>query len=849
MSYIGTTIGNIRIDARLGLGGMGEVFLGFDPRLERRVAVKTIRPEQRLSPQVKARLLREARLLSKLGHPSICQVHDLIETPEADFLVLEYVEGRTLRELAADGRLGFDEKLRLAEKIAVALDVAHREKIVHRDLKADNVMVTPEGEVKVLDFGIARSLGEPDAPPPIRLPPPLPEPGGTAPLWTIEQDLAPAGTTEDLTRQGMVVGTLSAMSPEQALGREVTEASDLYSFGILLQELFTGEPAYEGQEEAATFLQVLRAETRPVTGLDPDLTRLIQDLESLDPRRRPTAAEAAERLRGIRDRPQRMRRRRLRLAATVGAFAVLLVVLAVVSWLAVEAERSRRDAERRRQQAEDLISFMLGDLRTRLEMVNRLDVLDATGERALAYFDQVPESQLTGEELALRIEAISQIGLVRRAQGNLPAALVALRRAEALASALVARDPARPDWQRARAQAADVLGQVLLEQGDVDGALRTWQEALELARQQVERFPAEPAWMTNLALSEHNVGTLLELRGDLDGALRHYRQSLDLQRRLDAKSPDDSERLAQIAATLAFVSNTLERQGDLTSALAERRSYLATHERALALAPDDPVRRHDVAIARGFVASLLAVQDDTAGGRDLYQNGLALMANLADQDPENTELQRWLGAFHGALGALETTEGRPGRALPSLRRACEIFSRLTARDATNSDWRLQLGVCHTRMAQALETLDPARALGEARSAEEILFPLLTRDVDEPTRGHIAMASVVRGRLESARGDREAARAAWEQALDTLAPCSRPITHWKVLSPWAQALLELDRIDEARPAVEQLEAMGYRAPDLAEVVRRKLNRPAADASAPSPEHSGAGSRPPGTSAAP
>lgn len=850
MSHIGSTIGSIRIEARLGTGGMGEVYLGFDPRLERRVAVKTIRPEQRLSPQVKARFLREARLLSKLGHPSICQVHDLIETPGADFLILEYVEGLTLRQLAADGRLEFDEKLRLSEKIATALAAAHREKIVHRDLKADNVMVTPEGEVKVLDFGIARSLAEPDGPPPIRLPPPLPVPGGTAPLWTRhgDDDTTPFETDGTLTRQGVVVGTLQAMSPEQAVGGEVTEASDLYSFGILLQKLFTGVAAYEGEEEAAIFWQVLRAETRPMTGLDPDLTRLIQDLESLDPRRRPTAAETAERLHWVRDRPQRLRRRRLRMVATIGSFAALLAVLAVVSWLAIEAERARREAEQRRRQAEDLIGFMLGDLRTRLQAVNRLDVLDATGNRALAYFDQVPEDRLTGAELALRVAAINQIAEVRRSQGDLPAALQALRRAESLATGLVARDHANLEWQTVRLATEEMLGQVLLEQGDVEAALQTWRRSLDLAREQLELHPGNPVFTNILALAHHNLGTLVEFKGDLDGALRHYRQSLELQRKLAAAGPDDPERLAQMAATLAFVSNCLERKGDLAGALAERRSYLATQERAAALAPADPARRLDVAVARGFVAGLLVLRGDLAAARDLYQSGLMLTADLAGHDPENTALQRWLGAFHGALGALETTGGRPDRALADLQISCDIFSRLVAQDATNQDWHLQLGICHTRSAQALEKLDLTRARAEVRAAEKALLPLLTREVDEPTRGSIAAALVIRGRIESAFGDREEARSAWDQALEVLVPCRRPLTHWRLLAPQAQALLELDRIDEARPAVERLETMGYRGPELAEVVRRKV-KPAIDASAPSPARSSAGSPPPGTSAAP
>src|ERR1051325_1481717 len=157
MSIVGTTLGNIRIEGLLGAGGMGEVYLGFHLKLERRVAVKTIRPERRLSPAAKARLLREARVLSKLGHPGICQVYDLVETPEADFLVLELIEGKTLAELLAVPP-DYDEKLRLAQEIAAVLAVAHEQQIVHRDVKPENVMVTRTGAVKMLDFGLARPM-------------------------------------------------------------------------------------------------------------------------------------------------------------------------------------------------------------------------------------------------------------------------------------------------------------------------------------------------------------------------------------------------------------------------------------------------------------------------------------------------------------------------------------------------------------------------------------------------------------------------------------------------------------------------------------------------------------------
>jgi len=823
VSYVGASIGSIRIESRLGIGGMGEVYLGFDPRLERRVAVKTIRPEKRLSPRLKARFLREARLLSKLGHPSICQVYDLIETPEADFLILEYVQGTTLRSLSESEDLPFERRLRLGEKIATALAAAHREQIVHRDLKADNIMVTPEGEVKVLDFGIARSLSDPllsFVPPPF-LPDPFELEGGEETHEIGPPPGSPAATLEvdgsgRLTHAGMVMGTPQAMSPEQASGGHVTEASDLYSFGILLQELFTGQPAYEAMGEIELLRQVTRAETRPVEGLDPDLTRLIHDLESLDPRRRPTAEETADRLRWILDKPQRQRRQRLRFAASASAFVFLLIVLAVVSWLAVRAERAHREADQRREQAESLIGFMLGDLRQKLEAVNRLDVLDAVGDRSLAYFAKVPESQLTDSELSHRVDAIVQIGEVRYIQGNLEAASEAFRRARALAGSLVARNPANKSWQKGFLTADAWIGQVLLDQGKPAEALPVWQENLRLAQEQLRLHPQDPDWLRVVAVGHHDVGTLLENRGDLEAALRSYKTSVDLERELAAVKPADLEIQAEIAGTLAFVSNCLERQGDLMGALKERRAYVAIQERLAAKAPRDPARRFDQAVARGFLAGLLATLGDRQAARGLYESGLAAVADLAAHDPENTEWQRWLAAFHSALGALAVADGDPALALEPLGKACRLLEPLVAKDPTAADWRLQLGVCHSRTATALETLDPARARSEARVAHETLAPLLEGQPDEPTRGLVAEAEVVRGRIEAALGSPGEARKAWERALAILAPAPRPLTHWKVLAPWAQALLQLDRADEARPAVERLDKMGYRSEDLAKL---------------------------------
>ena len=180
--------------------------------------------------------------------------------------------------------------------------------------------------------------------------------------------------------------------------------------------------------------------------------------------------------------------------------------------------------------------------------------------------------------------------------------------------------------------------------------------------------------------------------------------------------------------------------------------------------------RFDAAVAHGFLANLQVTLGRRDDARALYGTGLATLEALASQDPDNALWQRWLAAFHSALGALAVADGKPAAALEPLGKARRIDEALVAKDPTNSDWRLQLGVCRSRTAEALERLDLGRARTEALAARE-------------------------------------------SALAILAPCTRPLTHWKVLAPWTEALLSLGRAGEARPGVEQLAKMGYRGGEL------------------------------------
>ena len=227
MLSAGTFLGPYRIEGKLGEGGMGEVYRARDTRLKRDVAVKVLPRTFARDTDRCARFRREAELLATLNHPHIAALYGLEEAGDLTALVLELVEGPTLADRLTEGAVPLDEALPIARQIAEALEAAHEKGIIHRDLKPANIKVRPDGTVKVLDFGLAKSL-EPTGVPSI-----LSEPS-TA--------LSPAPTLA-----GIILGTPSYMSPEQARGKAVDERTDIWAFGCVLYEMLTGKKPFPGE--------------------------------------------------------------------------------------------------------------------------------------------------------------------------------------------------------------------------------------------------------------------------------------------------------------------------------------------------------------------------------------------------------------------------------------------------------------------------------------------------------------------------------------------------------------------------------------------------------------------------
>jgi tetratricopeptide (TPR) repeat protein len=803
---IGSLVGHIRVTGILGSGGMGEVYRGVDERLNRPVALKVIRADRRLSTEARGRFLREARTLSSLDHPNICRIHEYIEAEDGDFLVLELVEGTTL-ERAIEVGMSRARKLRVASEIADALAAAHRKGVVHRDLKPENVMIANDGTVKVLDFGIARHHADEEQTPPPAVPQGIEEAEtlifavGGGPLTPSDDFPVP------VTAHGIAVGTPGSMSPEQAVGKTATPASDMYSFGLLLQQLFTERDPHPLDLTASQLMMRAAAGiSEPMAGQPRDITLLVDRLKSLAAADRPTAIETLAILKRIVDTP----RRRVRMAAL--AIVLVLVITSAVKYVA-DITEARRDAERRRQQAEDLVSFMVGDLRTKLEAVGRLDVLDGAASRALDYFASLSPEELGGDDLHKNALALAQLGEVRMNEGKLDAAVKLFRESLRFASAAVARDPKREEWQLALSNAHFWTGEALRQKGDQAGTLQHFRSYLDISQKLAAAHPGDTKYQAEVSYGHGNIGAVYEGAGELDRALEEYRIAVDLDRERWRREPDHTQWQGDLAISLNRFGVASQVTGDLAGARRVFDEELTLRRRLVASAPDDARHITRLAGALGYRGVLQQMMGDYHGAIASFEEELSYSKKLAELDPSNVTVRRNRAMAASRLGTLLTGDRARARQL-----ANEAVGELRAIVATDPRpaWRRDLaGVLTTQARVRLSSGDAAGARAAAREAVALMDAVLATDPHNPHRRRaFCDMLLVAADTEAGNGDAAAALAQRTRAVELAAEGRDP----QLLALRVRALAALGRTSEAAPLAARLLAAGYRDGNIAALVK-------------------------------
>ena len=248
----GQTLGHYQILEKLGSGGMGEVFKARDTRLNRLVAIKVLPPDKVSNPDRKRRFIQEAQAASALNHPNIVVIHDIHEEFGVDYMVMEFIEGKTLEAAIPRQGMRLGEALKIAIPVADGLAKAHSAGIVHRDVKPSNIMIADDGRVKILDFGLAK-LSE-----------------------VVSSRDEETRTVAAQTEEGAILGTIAYMSPEQAEGKRLDARSDIFSLGAVLYEMLTGRRAFHGDSKASTLSAILKDDPKSPENLPGEMERILR---------------------------------------------------------------------------------------------------------------------------------------------------------------------------------------------------------------------------------------------------------------------------------------------------------------------------------------------------------------------------------------------------------------------------------------------------------------------------------------------------------------------------------------------------------------------------------------------
>ena len=740
------------IGREIARGGMGRIMIAHDRRLGRDVAIKLLLVD---SPLLRRRLEREVRISARLQHPAIVSVHEAGTWPTGEiFYAMKLVTGESLDKAIARS----SSRLALLPNVIAAVDAlayAHSKRVIHRDLKPANVLVGEFGETVVIDWGLAKSLDEADV------------------------------------SIGSVVGTPMYMPPEQARGESVDERADVYSLGAMLYQLLSGTPPYTGATPDDVRAAVVAGPPAALPASVPrDLVAIVEKAMARDPAARyPTAKQLAEDLKKFQtgqlvgahrySTGELVRRwiRRHRTTVALGAIAIFaLGVVAVVSMRRIVREQERADrqrvaAERSRHDAEDLLSFMVGDVSAKARPLGKLDLLEDVAKKATAYYAN-RRDDVSVVELGTRGRARTNLGEVLFEQGHTAEALAEFRAALAIADRLAIQEPANAAWRRDQFINRVSIGDAVIAQGDRAAALVEYRAALAIGETVVATTRANND-RRQLSNAHERIGDVLLAQGDLVGAMAAHERARAIDIELTRAEPDNREYQRGLVVALNKVGNVLLERGDATGALARYRESLAIAERLVARHPRDADSQRDVAVGHDQIGNIFALQGDTKQALAEFRIALSIADDMAAKDPTSAQRRRDLWMARTKIGDVLFDRGELDAALAEYRSAGALADALVANDPTSAAALEYLRDSHMNLGDVQrERHDAKAALAEYHAGLQIAEKLAARDTTnelyemEVGSLHTQIGELLLERDEQARAEFQAAMAIYQKLAAT-----------------------------------------------------------------------------------
>ena len=722
----GRLFGQYRIVREIGHGGMGAVFLAerADGAFDHQVAIKIIR-HTLADAGLDRRFRRERQILASLTHPGIARLLDGGMTPDGEpYFVMEYIEGEALPIYLSRMQLDVARRLALFQQVCAAVSYAHRTLVVHGDLKPSNILVTGDQRAKLIDFGLARVL-----------------------------DLEGAGPdTPAHTVTAMRAFTPGYASPEQARGDRITTSSDVYSLGVILFELLSGERPYRFDGSSIDeIVQTLNSTpplrpslvvTRrrspagsdagasdggaapawfPSADLSGDLDNIVLMALRREPEQRYASVDAfaADVQRHQDRRPVHARaptwsyrtsrfigRNRIAVAASVLVAVSMLGSLATSLWQADLARDERNRANRRFDDVRQLSKSLLFELSPLIERVQgATEARDVLLRRAMDYLDSLARESADDVDLQTELAAgYEKVGDLQGNPGN--PNLVELERAiESYAKARTIRERVlalRPEDLTARRSMANnlrVSGNIHAQANDYDRAGANLAEALRLYEALRSAQPDDHAVTLAVAQCHHDLGRNLSASKRYAGALPYFRTAIAMAGAMWASAPTDLDVARLIGDSHAQLGLALSWEGQQREAEAEMGRAAATYDPLLETYPNDVNLRNGLWSAYWLTSSVYEEQNDTMSDA-FAAKALAVAQSISARDPANVRARHQVARSFSRLGQTATNVGRPGDAVGHLEQSCRLLREITAAESKNGRLRSELALAVTRLAEA-----------------------------------------------------------------------------------------------------------------------------------------------------